>query len=81
MRRIVAALILSCLTGIAGADTAWPIQDGTFAITDFRFGTGEVLPRLLLHYLTLGTRHTDAQGHTDNAVLLLLRHGRRCRMP
>jgi homoserine O-acetyltransferase len=73
MRHMVAALVLFCLTGNAGADTAWPTVDGTFAITDFRFGTGEVLPRLQLHYLTLGTRHTDAAGHTDNAVLLL--HG------
>src|ERR1700734_1639927 len=73
MRRIVAALILSCLTGIACAATAWPTQDGTFSIANFRFGSGEALPQLRLHYLTLGTPHTDAQGHTDNAVLLL--HG------
>jgi homoserine O-acetyltransferase len=39
----------------------------------FTFGTGETLPELKLHYLTLGQRHTDAAGHTDNAVLLL--HG------
>ncbi len=73
MSRVLAALILACLTGIASADTAWPTQDGTFTIARFRFGSGEVLPQLRLHYLTLGTRHTDAQGHTDNAVLLL--HG------
>ena len=73
MRRVLAALILSTLSGIAGADTVWPTQEGNFNIARFRFGTGEVLPQLRLHYLTLGTRHTDAQGHTDNAVLLL--HG------
>ena len=42
-------------------------------LPDFRFGTGETLPQLKLHYLTLGTPHRDAGGHTDNAVLLL--HG------
>ena len=51
----------------------WPIQNGSFDIRDFRFGTGETLPDLHLHYLTLGTLHRDAGGHADNAVLLL--HG------
>jgi homoserine O-acetyltransferase len=73
MRRVLAALIFASLSGIAGADTAWPTQDGTFTIANFRFGSGEILPQLRLHYLTLGSPHTDAQGHTDNAVLLL--HG------
>jgi homoserine O-acetyltransferase len=36
-------------------------------------GTGETLPELKLHYLTLGTPHRNAAGHVDNAVLLL--HG------
>lgn len=51
----------------------WPTQDGTYTIPNFRFGTGETLPALRLHYLTLGAPHRDAAGHTDNAVLLL--HG------
>ena len=42
-------------------------------LPNFRFGTGETLPALRLHYLTLGTAHRNAAGHTDNAVLLL--HG------
>jgi homoserine O-acetyltransferase len=53
--------------------THWPIKDGSFDIRDFRFGTGETLPDLHLHYLTLGTLHRNAEGHADNAVLLL--HG------
>ena len=59
----------------AGAQTPppWPTHDGVFSIPDFRFGTGESLPQLRLHYLTLGKPHTDSKGHTDNAVLLL--HG------
>src|ERR1700736_6425044 len=51
----------------------WPTTDGTYTISNFRFGTGETLPELKLHYITLGTPHRGAQGHVDNAVLLL--HG------
>lgn len=51
----------------------WPTQDGVYRIADFKFGTGDVLPELRLHYLTLGTLHRDAAGHADNVVLLL--HG------
>ena len=46
---------------------------GDYIAHDFHFGTGESLPELKLHYLTLGTPHRDASGHVDNAVLLL--HG------
>jgi homoserine O-acetyltransferase len=51
----------------------WPTQDHTFTIPNFHFTDGETLPELNLHYLTLGTPHRNAQGHTDNAILLL--HG------
>jgi homoserine O-acetyltransferase len=57
---------------LAPAQT-WPTVDGTVVLPDFRFGTGETLPQLKLHYLTLGTPHRNAAGHVDNAVLLL--HG------
>lgn len=53
--------------------THWPVKSGAYVIPNFRFESGEMLPALRLHYLTLGTPHRDAQGHTDNAVLLL--HG------
>ena len=51
----------------------WPAADGTVVLPDFKFGTGETLPELKLHFLTLGTPHRDSAGHTDNAILLL--HG------
>jgi homoserine O-acetyltransferase/O-succinyltransferase len=51
----------------------WPTKDGTVNLSDFRFGTGETLPQLKLHYITLGTPHRNTAGHVDNAVLLL--HG------
>ena len=52
---------------------SWPTHDGTYTLANFRFGTGETLPELKLHYLTLGTPHRNSAGYTDNAVLLL--HG------
>ena len=51
----------------------WPTHDGTYTIQNFRFKTGETLPALKLHYLTLGAPHRNARGRVDNAVLLL--HG------
>ncbi len=48
-------------------------QPGNYNIAHFLFGTGETLPVLHLHYLTLGVAHRDSAGHVDNAVLLL--HG------
>ncbi len=76
--RVTVALVLflGCICFAATAQEAgthWPVQDGNFVIPNFRFGTGETLPELKLHYLTLGKPHRNAAGHTDNAVLLL--HG------
>jgi homoserine O-acetyltransferase len=51
----------------------WPTKDAAVTLRDFKFGNGETLPELKLHYLTLGTLHRNAAGHVDNAVLLL--HG------
>lgn len=51
---------------------AFPGQtEGNFIIKDFHFNSGEVLPELRLHYVTLGTPHRNASGEIDNAVLLL----------
>jgi homoserine O-acetyltransferase len=44
--------------------------ESDFIVKNFRFNTGEVLPELRLHYMTLGTVHRDA-GAIDNAILLL----------
>src|SRR5579863_7529524 len=40
---------------------------------DFKFASGEVLPELRLHYITLGRPARDAAGVVRNAVLIL--HG------
>jgi homoserine O-acetyltransferase/O-succinyltransferase len=77
---LFAAMVLSCCGALSQTNAAssaqqskWPAVDGTVVLQDFHFGTGETLAQLKLHYLTLGTPHQNAAGHTDNAVLLL--HG------
>ncbi len=57
----------------SGSAVTWPTTDGLVVLNNFRFGAGETLPELKLHYLTLGTPHRNTAGHVDNAVLLL--HG------
>ena len=56
----------------AGASFPEPVE-GDFVLRDFRFGTGETLPELKLHYRTLGRPVRDDRGRTTNAVLVL--HG------
>jgi homoserine O-acetyltransferase/O-succinyltransferase len=46
---------------------------GDFVIKDFTFTSGEKLPELRIHYMTLGTLKRDAQGKATNAVLVM--HG------
>src|SRR4029077_17397134 len=47
--------------------------EGDFVVRDFRFGSGETLPALNLHYRTIGTPRRDASGVVRNAVLIM--HG------
>jgi homoserine O-acetyltransferase/O-succinyltransferase len=72
MHRFLWFALLACVTSHAQT-SHWPAQDGNYVIKDFHFGSGESIPELKLHYLTLGKPHRDAAGQTDNAVLLL--HG------
>jgi homoserine O-acetyltransferase/O-succinyltransferase len=83
MNRFVAGFLIAaalqygaaalCQTTSPAPASKWHAVDGTVTLQNFRFGTGETLPELRLHYLTLGMPHRNAAGHTDNAVLLL--HG------
>jgi homoserine O-acetyltransferase/O-succinyltransferase len=74
-RLVLAALLATAASSAqtSQAPTRWPVQDGNYVISNFHFGSGESIPQLKLHYLTLGKPHRDAAGHTDNAILLL--HG------
>ncbi len=66
------AAVLLIAAGPAGAQ-ANRGDEGDFAIQDFHFASGERLPELGLHYITLGTPRRDAAGVVVNAVLIL--HG------
>jgi homoserine O-acetyltransferase len=46
---------------------------GDFIIKDFAFTSGDKLPELRIHYMTLGTVKRDPAGHVTNAVLVM--HG------
>jgi homoserine O-acetyltransferase/O-succinyltransferase len=75
---LLSALQVSAPTASAGAPVAaaaktWPAKDGEVTLKNFRFGTGETLPELKLHYLTLGKPHRNLAGVIDNAVMVL--HG------
>jgi homoserine O-acetyltransferase len=47
--------------------------EGDFVAHDFKFHSGETLPELRLHYITLGKPVHNAEGRVTNAVLIL--HG------
>lgn len=58
-----------------GKDSAAPVflgqTAGDFIIKDFHFNSGEVLPELRVHYVTLGTPHRNSKSEIDNAILFL----------
>jgi homoserine O-acetyltransferase len=56
----------------APRDYPEPVQ-GDYVIKDFKFRSGETLPELRLHYMTVGTPQKDANGIVKNAVLVM--HG------
>ena len=67
----VVALLLAPSV-IRAATYPAPVE-GDYVIRNFRFGTGDVLPELRIHYRTIGTPRRDQAGVIRNAVLLL--HG------
>jgi homoserine O-acetyltransferase len=70
-QRALWAALLACL--LVPALVAQQKTESDFIIRDFHFRSGELLPDLKIHYVTLGNPLRDATGHVSNAVLLL--HG------
>lgn len=61
-------------TAVAAFAAPYPTPvEGDYVVPEFRFGTGETLKDLRLHYHTLGTPQKDASGQVRNAVLIM--HG------
>jgi len=69
--------LLIILLGIAingKAQIKYPTpQESDYVIKDFAFESGEKLPELRIHCITVGKQHKNANGQTDNAVLIM--HG------
>ena len=55
------------------AAVTWPTREGDVTLAGFKFRSGETLPRLTMHYTTLGQPHRNAADEIDNAVMVL--HG------
>src|SRR5689334_13890475 len=79
MKRLIAACIVCVSATLSGgpilvraAEFPTPVE-ADFVIRDFKFGTGETLPSLKVHYRALGTPRRDAAGVVRNAVMIL--HG------
>jgi homoserine O-acetyltransferase/O-succinyltransferase len=69
-----AAVLLLAVGSPAVAQTVWPDQrESNFVLKDFGFRSGEVLPELKIHYITLGSAKRNVAGDIVNGVLLL--HG------
>jgi homoserine O-acetyltransferase len=65
-------LILAAVGPAPAAEYPAPTP-GDYILRDFRFASGETLPEVRLHYVTVGQPRRDAQGVVRNAVLIL--HG------
>lgn len=82
-RALLITSLLWILSGLAAAQVALkspqasntypPPVPGDFVIRNFKFKSGEMLPELKLHYVTLGTPVRDLNGVVRNAVLIM--HG------
>ena len=65
---------LLLLIGYAGFSQNYPQPvEGDFVIENYKFSTGETLPKLSQHYRTLGKPVKDKNGKTTNAVIIV--HG------
>jgi len=63
-----------CLHSTMGVGQVYPAPvPGDFVIKDFEFKSGERLPELKIHYVTIGQPVKNSQGMVINAVLVL--HG------
>src|SRR6266481_2000748 len=64
---------LACCLLLPVTAHALETQDHDVTLKDFHFRSGEVLPEVRMHYMTLGQPKKDAAGKITNAVMVL--HG------
>lgn len=72
---VVLALALQASPAVVppAAPPQWQTTEADFIAHNVRFGTGETMADVRIHYATLGRSHRNAHGDIDNAVMLL--HG------
>ncbi|MBA2435484.1 MAG: alpha/beta fold hydrolase [Chthoniobacterales bacterium] len=74
LRRGVILFFVALVLPMALRAAEYPApKEGDFVLRDFHFTSGETLPEMRIHYRTLGQAVKDAQGVTQNAVLIM--HG------
>ena len=73
MGALLATAFLALGAARAQPPASYPVTEGDYIAHDFKFKSGEQLPELRLHYMTLGKLARDAQGRPTNAVMIL--HG------
>jgi homoserine O-acetyltransferase len=74
MLKRLAAVVAVALTFPSAAIAQLPAPaQGNFILKNFTFRSGEILPKLRIHYRTLGKPERDAGGIVRNAVLIM--HG------
>jgi len=76
VRTVLVAAVALFVGASALADPPAPgptPTEGDFIVKGFKFQSGESLSEARLHYWTFGAPHRGADGHVDNAVLIL--HG------
>lgn len=74
MKKLMLMALLLCACLAAPCQSEYPAPaESEYIINDFRFESGNTLPALKLHYYTIGSPRRDADGHINNAVLIL--HG------
>jgi homoserine O-acetyltransferase len=66
-------LFLLATTAVARAAEFPPAVEHDYVAHDFRFGSGETLPALTMHYRTIGSPQRNGAGVVTNAVLVM--HG------
>jgi homoserine O-acetyltransferase len=69
----LAAFVWAGAAAAEAIDSAARLKEGDAVLRDFRFGSGERLPEVRMHYAALGVPHRDRKGEIDNAVMVL--HG------
>jgi homoserine O-acetyltransferase/O-succinyltransferase len=75
--RMIVIFVWLCAAALPQTSQSSPMNvvpsEGDYTAANFRFQSGETLPELRLHYMTLGKPKRDGAGKITNAVLIL--HG------